>query len=133
MVDRAAGKIAANGHADHHRATERAIRSPPQDTHFVPHLVHGRPDVVEELDLDDRLQPPRRHADGASNNIGLGQGRIEDAITAVFRLQANGQLEHTAFALQVALREIFHPAGIRNVLRRKTRMRGSRAISSFRQ
>jgi hypothetical protein len=44
--------------------------------------MHRRPDVVEELNLDHRLHAARGHADGAADDVGLGQRRIEDALGA---------------------------------------------------
>jgi hypothetical protein len=49
---------------------------------LVAELHVGRPDVVEELDLDHRLEAARRHADGAADDVGLGQGRVVDAVAA---------------------------------------------------
>jgi hypothetical protein len=43
-----------------------------QHRHLVFELHHRLPDVVEELDLDDRLAA-RRHADGAPDDVGFGE------------------------------------------------------------
>ena len=71
---------------------------------LVANLVHGRPDVVEELDFDDRLHAADGVADGAADDVGLGQRRVEDALGAEFGLQAGGELEDAAFALDLGER-----------------------------
>ena len=70
-------------------AGKLAVRAPTQDGELVAHLVHGGPDVVEELDFDDGLEAPHRHADGPADDIGLGERRVPDAIVA--ELQSGGQ------------------------------------------
>ena len=75
----AAAQIAADRHADDDRARERVVRAIPQHRQLVADLHHRRPDVVEELDLDDRLEAARRHADGAADDVGFGERRVEDA------------------------------------------------------
>ena len=60
VVRRAAAQVAADGHADDHRARPVVARAIAQHRHLVAQLHHRRPDVVEELDLDHRLQAARR-------------------------------------------------------------------------
>ena len=73
VVNRSTRQVAADGDPNNHRAAEGAIRSPAQNAEFIAHLVHGRPDVIKELNFDDRLEAAGRHADGATDDIRLGQ------------------------------------------------------------
>ncbi len=57
VINRAAGQIAADWDSHHHRAGETVVRAPAEVCDFVPELHHGRPDVIEELDLRHGLQP----------------------------------------------------------------------------
>ena len=66
--------------------------------------MHGRPDVVEELNLDDGLHASHGIADGPAHDIGFGQRRVEDALGAELGLQAGGELEDAAFALDLSQR-----------------------------
>src|SRR2546423_1679631 len=79
---------AAGRDADHHGTGERVVRAVPQHRHLIPQLHHRGPDVVEELDLDHRFDPARRHADGAADDVGFGERRVEDAGAAEGPLQA---------------------------------------------
>ena len=99
VVRRAAAQVAADRDADHHRAREGVVRPVAHHRHFVAELHHRRPDVVEELDLDDRLDAARRHADGAADDVGLGERRVEHAVAAERPLQAVRDLEDAALAL----------------------------------
>ena len=114
VVRRAAAQVAADRHAHDHRARPVVARSIAQHRHLVLELHHRRPDVVEELDLDDRLQPARRHADGAADDVGFGERRVEHAIGAVGLLQAVRHLEHAALAGHVRQRRRL--ARVRDVL-----------------
>ena len=77
-------------------------------------LVHGRPDVVEKLNLDNRLHPAHSVADGASHNVGFSQRRIEYPLRSKLGLQAGRKLEDAAFALHFT--ERFLTAGVGHVL-----------------
>ena len=79
VVDGAAADVAARRHADHDGRRERVAGAPAQVGELVVDLHVGRPDVVVELDLDDGLQPPHRHADRAPDDVGLRERRVEDA------------------------------------------------------
>ena len=65
-------------------------------------LLHGRPDVVEELDLGYRPQASSGLADGAADDVGFGHRRVVAAVLAEPALEPEGGAEHTAFALQFA-------------------------------
>jgi ParB-like chromosome segregation protein Spo0J len=67
-------------------------------------LVHGGPDVVEELNFDDGLHAARGVADGAADDVGLGERRVEDALGAELGLQAGGELEDAALAFDLGER-----------------------------
>ena len=98
VVRRAAAQIAADGGANDDRARERVVRSIPDHRQLVANLHHRRPDVVEELDLDDRLQSARGHADGAADDVRLRERRVEHAIAAEGALQPVRDLEDAALA-----------------------------------
>ena len=74
VIHRAAGKIAADGHAQHGGRLEHAVRTPAHDAQLVANLHHGGPDVVEELNFGDGLEAARGHADGAADDAGFRQG-----------------------------------------------------------
>ncbi len=114
VVRRAAAQVAARGDADHHRTGEGVVRAIAQHRHLVAHLHHRRPDVVEELDLDDRLDPAGRHADGAPDDVRLGERRVEHADAAERALQAVRHLEDAAFARDRLQRALAR--AVRNVL-----------------
>ena len=114
MVRRAAFEIPAVRHPHHHRRAEGVVRAPPQRRQLVPELHVGRPDVVEELDLDHRFEPARSQPDGPANDVGLGQRRVVDAVAPERALQPPGDLEHPTLPLHVA--EVPFPAAIRHIL-----------------
>ncbi len=74
--------------------------------------MHGGPDVVEELDLDDGLEAALRHAEGAADDVGFGEGRVPAAVGAEFGLQAGGELEDAALAFELAGAERFVAGGV---------------------
>ena len=94
---------------------ERVVGAPADQRQLVAKLMHRGPDVVEELDLDDRLQAARGHADGAADDVGLGQRRVEDALAAVLALQAGGELEDSALAFDLLVLQVFFAAAVGNV------------------
>ena len=82
VVRAAAAQVPANRRADDERARKLVARPVAQHRHLVADLHHRGPDVVEELNLDDRLEPARSHPDGASDDAGFGERRVEHAIGA---------------------------------------------------
>ena len=76
--------------------------------------MHGRPDVVEELNLNDWLHAARGVANGATDNIGFSQRRVEDALGTELVLKSRGELEDAAFSLD--FRERLRTAGVCHVL-----------------
>src|SRR5580658_10835191 len=111
VINRTPGKISADGHSNYHRAREGIVLAPTYHRQLVANLHHRRPDVIEELNLHDGLQPACGHAGGAAHDRGLGQRRIEDAVRAKLVLQAERQFEDSAFAFdQLALQILFAAA-----------------------
>ena len=129
VIRRAAAQVAADRHADHHRARPVVARPVAHHRQLVANLHERRPDVVEELDLDDRLQPAQRHADGAADDVGLGERRVEHAVAAEPPLQAVRHLEDAALAGDQLASASSRLASATSSP--KTTMRGLRAISSF--
>src|SRR5580704_2356002 len=116
MIDGAASEVAANRDAYYCGRRKSVVRTPADQWQFIAQLHHSRPDVVEELNLHHRLQPTRGHTGSAAYNVCLGQRRVEDAIGTKFALQARGQLEYAALALDQFLLEILVAAAVGNVL-----------------
>ena len=101
VPDGAAGEVAADRHPHHHRAGEGPVRAPADRGRLALDLGHGRPDVVEELDLGRRPQPADRLADGPADDVRLRQRRVEAAGLPEGPLEAVGRAEHAALALDV--------------------------------
>src|SRR5215472_18610654 len=101
MIDRAALQVAADGHTNHQRALPFIARAPSEQCQFVANLVHGGPDVVEELDLGYRFQSACGHADGPADNVGFGERRIEHPRTAELALQIGSNFEDAALPLDL--------------------------------
>ena len=114
VVRAAATQVAADRHAHHDRARPLIARAVAQHRHLVANLHHRGPDVVEELNFDYRLDSAHRHADGAADDAGFGNRRVEHAVAAVGALQAMRDLEDAAFALHFL--QGFGAARVRDVL-----------------
>src|SRR5579859_1151657 len=114
VIDRAAGQVAADRYAQNGRRLKGTVRTPTHDAQLVANLHHRGPDVVEELNFGDGLEPPRGHADGTADYGGLRQGRVENTVVAVLALQAGGGFENAALALD--LLQIDFAAGVGDVL-----------------
>src|SRR6266478_2741885 len=97
MINSAAFEIATNRHAHNHRRAPVAARTPTHQCQLVANLMHGGPDVIEELNLNHRFQSARRHANSAPDDVGFGEWRIKDTHTAKLSLQIRGDLKHAAF------------------------------------
>src|SRR5205085_3945961 len=87
---------------------------PAHQCQLISYLVKGRPDVIEELNLHDGLQPSRSHANGASHYVGLCERRVEDACSAELSLQIGSDFEDAALTLHTL--KIFFARAIGNVL-----------------
>ncbi len=114
VIDRAALQVAAVGDPDDDRRGEGIVRPPPHERQLVPQLHVGGPDVVEELDLDHRLDPACGQADGPADDIRFRQRRVVHPVAAEGTLQAPGDLEDAALALH--RRQVLLPAGIGDIL-----------------
>src|SRR5207245_8566846 len=101
VVDGTALEISAVCDAHDGGGAERVVGTPAHRGELVTKLVIGGPDVVEELDLDDRLEPACGEPDRPTHDVGLGQGRVVDALAAELPLQAPRDLENAALALHV--------------------------------
>ena len=108
-------EISANRNPNNAGRRKSVIRTPANQRQLIPQLHHGRPDVIEKLNLYHWLQSARSHANRASDDVGLRQRRIENPIAAKIILQTVGQFEHTAFAFDQLLRQILLPAAIGHV------------------
>ena len=101
VVDRPALEVAAVRDAHDDRRRERVVGPPAHERQLVPELHVRRPDVVEELDLDHRLEPARGEPDRAADDVGLGERRVVHAVAPERPLQSPGHLEDAALALHV--------------------------------
>ena len=101
MIYRTTLEVAAVGGAHHDRRGEVAVGAPAEDGQLVANLHVGGPDVVEELNFHDRLEPSGGESDGPAHDIGFGQWRIVDPPSAELFLQAPGHLEDPTLALEV--------------------------------
>ena len=102
VIGRAALEISADRNAYHDGCAPCAVRPPAEVRKLVPKLHVGGPDVVEELNLDDRLEPTRSHADGPADDVRLCQRAVEDPVSAMLCLKAMRRLEDAALALHLA-------------------------------
>src|SRR5205814_9140223 len=116
VVDGAAGQVSANGDANHHRRRKAIIGAPAHEGKLIAELHHGGPDVVEELNFDDRLGAANRSSDSGPHNGGFRQRRIENAVGTELQLQAGSQLENAPLAFDEFLLEILFPAAVGHVL-----------------
>src|ERR687888_620203 len=96
MPDGAAREVAADGDPHDHRAREGAVAPPADRRSFRAELLHGGPDVVEELDLRTRAQPAKRLADRAPDDARLGKGGVEAPRLPELALQTHRDPEHAA-------------------------------------
>src|SRR2546427_10836267 len=101
MIDRAAFQISADRHTEHYRRRKFVSRAPAQHCQLVANLVKGGPDVVEELNLNDRLQAARGHADSSTHDVSFRQRRIEYPCAAKLALQICRDFEYAAFAFDL--------------------------------
>src|SRR5208337_1961111 len=116
VVNRATRQITADRDADHHRRRKGVVRTPADDGKFVAQLHHRRPDVIEELDLNHRLQAANGHPGGAADDGGFCQRRIEYPVGAELDLQARRQLEDSALSFYLLLLQVLLATGVGYVL-----------------
>ena len=113
VPDGPAAHVAADRHPQHHRAGERAVGAPPDGGRLALDLVHGRPDVVEELDLGHGPQAPQPLPYRPADNVGLGERRVVAPGQAEAALEAEGGAEYATLALHVGQHGL---AGVGDVL-----------------
>src|SRR5438445_3504854 len=114
VVDRAALQVPAVRDAHDRGTRELVVGAPAQRGQLVADLVIRGPDIVEELGLDHGFQAPRGEADRPAHDVGFRQGRVVDALAPELTLQAPGDLEDPALALDL-LEELL-AAAVRHVL-----------------
>ena len=88
VINCSACKIATDGHADDRGRGPSAVGTPAHQREFIVNLVHGRPDVIKELDFDYGLHATDGVSDCTTHDIGFGQRRVEHAFRTELRLQA---------------------------------------------
>src|SRR5689334_17516084 len=115
VIDRAAGEVPTNGNTNDSGTGESTIRAPANDRQFVAHLMEGWPDIVEELNFDDRLQASRGDASRAPDDRRFCKRRVVDTLRAEFALQARSQFEDTALAFDQLLAQVLLTAAIGNI------------------
>src|SRR5258708_5144285 len=95
------------------RRVETAGAARAGDSELVRNRHHSRPDVIEKLNFHDGLDAAQGHADGAADDVGFGQRRIEYACGAESPLQAPGSFENAALAFDVG--QVFLAATVGDV------------------
>src|SRR3977135_2689601 len=79
-----------------HRTTEPPLCAVAQPRGMVHQLIDAGINKSHELDLADRLQPLRGHADAESADKEFGKRRIEYALRSETLLQSDGGAEDAA-------------------------------------
>src|SRR5688500_9382352 len=97
----AAADAAAVGRADDHGDLVLAAAAVADLRGLRHQLVEAGEDEVLELDLRDRAQAVRRHADGGADDERLVERRVEHARIAVLRPEAVGGAEDAAVLADV--------------------------------
>ena len=100
VINRAANITAIRG-ANDDRRREVVVRSPAHRRELVANLHVRGPDVIEELNFDDRLEPANGQSDRAANDVRLGERRVVNALASEFLLKSPGDLEYAALALDL--------------------------------
>src|SRR6266700_6332552 len=116
VINGAARQVSANRNPNYTGSRESIIGTPANQRKLVAQLHHRRPDIVEELNLNYRLQPARCHSSRSTDDRCLGKRRVEYPVGAEIALQAKRQLEHAAFAFDHLLLQILLAAAIGHVL-----------------
>ena len=113
VIDRAAN-VSAISRPDDDRRREIVVGAPAHSRELVTKLHVGGPDVIEELDLDYRLESTNGKTNRAPNDVGFSKWRIVHPRPAKLFLQAPGDFEHATLALHLA--QIFFARDIRDIL-----------------
>jgi hypothetical protein len=96
---------AAVGHTDDDGDGEAPARPVVHLGELGGDLVEGREDEAVELDLADRAVAAHGKADRATDDAGLGERGVENALLAELRLQPLGHTEHATEATDVLTHE----------------------------
>ena len=102
---------AAVGHAHHQRHAEGPSGTIAHAGGVIDQLVQGRIREPGKLDLHHRLETADGHADGRTDDAGLGQGRVETALDSETALQSFGGPKYPAFPAHILAED--HDRGIR--------------------
>ena len=100
VIDRAAN-VSAISRPDDDRRREIVVGAPAHSRELVAKLHVGGPDVIEELDLDYRLESTNGKTNRAPNDVGFSKWRIVHPRPAELFLQPPRDLEHATFALDL--------------------------------
>ena len=108
------------GRAQHHRAAEPPLRAVAQPRGVVHQLIDAGIEESHELDLADRLQALRRHADAQSADQQFGKRRIDHALRSETLLQSDGGAEDAAVDADILAEHddigvVLHRAGERQI------------------
>ena len=113
--------------ADDHRQLHRATGAVVQLAHLTDDLVEGRVDEAVELDLDDRAVAAHRETDGRTDDAGLGQRWVDDAL-AELALEAVGEAEDAAEVTDVLTDDDDLVVGHHRVVHRRVETAGEREL-----
>src|SRR5574338_1208992 len=78
-MPRAALDVAPHRDSHDHRTGPGPLAAPPHGRDLVSHLHETRPQIVAELDFDDRAVPAYRHAAGHAGDTRLSERGVHDA------------------------------------------------------
>ena len=98
VVDAAALEVAAVCHAHHNRRLESAVATPANERQLVTDLMIGGPNIVEELNLHDWLDPACGESYCTPNDVRFRQRRIVNALGAELLLQTPCDFEDSTLA-----------------------------------
>src|SRR5688500_10919755 len=86
----------AEGHPDHDWAGKIVVRAVPNASRLAQDLIHRWVDEIEELDFGNWPQSVKGHADGAADDLRLGQRRVDDAGFAELFEESGGDAKNAA-------------------------------------
>ena len=99
VPDGPAGEVAPDRHAQHERTCPRPVGTPADRGGLGLDLLHGGPDVIEELHFRSRPKAPDGLADRSAHDVRLGQRGVEAAGDPEVLLQPVRGAEHAPLAL----------------------------------
>ena len=98
---RAVAAFRATRRPQHHRNVDLSVVHVMQLARAVHHLIQRQRHEIHEHDLQDRLQPHHRGADGDARDAAFGNRRLPQAFRPVFLPQALRDAESAAVAADV--------------------------------